>query len=313
MWVKIHRLVLVLTIVFVPYVPAAGADSITIHMYGHASLCFEYNTTVIHVDPYATQTDYSSQPDADILLITHSHSDHYNTSAIKEIQKSSTVMICPSDVEKLGTFTGRIQVLANGSDTTLRDVLIRAVPAYNTSNNNHPQGVGNGYVITLGAQRIYIAGDTELIPAMDSLGVVDIAFIPMNLPYTMSVAMAAEAAKKINPAILYIYHFSNSDTAAVRTLLSGEDMEVRIGPSVFRESAGSTVAVQRESWHPAVVRRREQVSGSGRNGAASVDLSGRNRAYADSFHEGMVAPSTGSGVMVIRSADGRAQRVVRVR
>jgi hypothetical protein len=97
------------------------------------------------------------------------------------------------------------------------------------------KGEVNGYILTFGEKKLYIAGDTEYIPEMDSLGTIDIAFLPMNLPYTMSVAMAAEAARSINPDILYIYHFGTSDTASLRELLSDTDMEVRIGKSAYTE------------------------------------------------------------------------------
>ncbi|MBN1756721.1 MAG: MBL fold metallo-hydrolase [Chitinispirillaceae bacterium] len=235
---RVCRSVLSLLLFGITY-PANSQDSITIHNIGHASLCFEYTGTVIHVDPYSSQTDYASQPDADLILITHGHQDHYDLSALNEIKKETTVMVCPPSIAELGTYTGEIVSLENGDTAIVEGFPISAVPAYNISRTNHPQGVGNGYIITLGRKRIYIAGDTELIPAMDSLGAIAIAFIPMNLPYTMSVEMAAEAVKTINPQIAYIYHFSSSDTAALREQLQGEAVEVRMGPSTVKVSDGS--------------------------------------------------------------------------
>jgi L-ascorbate metabolism protein UlaG (beta-lactamase superfamily) len=218
---------------------AVSPDTFAIHNLGHASLYFKYKSLIIHVDPVSSQAkvNYDTMPDADIIFITHAHSDHYDPTTLNKIRADSTVLVCTQAVKNLGTYQGGATlVLKNGDSGVVKGIPVKAVPAYNISNSNHPQGVGNGYVLTFGEKRIYIAGDTELIPAMDSLGKIDIAFLPMNLPYTMSVSMAADAAKKIQPSIVYIYHFSNSDTASLRNLLSGRPMEVRMGASLFYES-----------------------------------------------------------------------------
>jgi len=225
--------------------PADGPDTFAIHSIGHASLMFEYGNLVIHVDPYALQADYDQYPDADILLVTHAHGDHYDVSAISKIKTDSTMLICTQEVKNKNTYVGTIYVLANGDSMAVKGIPVKAVPAYNIVNGSyHTKGVGNGYVVTLGEKRIYIAGDTENIPEMESLGKIDIAFIPMNLPYTMTPEMAADAAKKIKPDILYVYHFGNSDTAKLRNLLSDQKMEVRIGKSVYYESAVRVEMVQ---------------------------------------------------------------------
>ena len=234
--VSITGFIIVIFISFSPALGAGSQDSIVIHSLGHASLYFEYKGLIIHVDPYSSQADYTALPDADIIFITHTHSDHYDLNALNKIRTDSTQLVGPQAVKDNGNYPGAIQVMKNGDSATVRGIPVKAVAAYNTSNNNHPRGVGNGYILTFGEKRIYIAGDTELIPEMDSLGTIDIAFIPMNLPYTMSVEMAAEAVKTIKPAIVYIYHFSSSDTASVRSLLKDEDVIVRIGGSVFKES-----------------------------------------------------------------------------
>ena len=216
---------------------SVGPDTIAIHNLGHGTLYFEYHNLVIHVDPYSSQADYNALPDADLIFITHGHSDHYDLTALNKIKTDSSIMICTEAVKNLGTYSGATHVMKNGDSLVLKGIPVKAVPAYNLVNTSyHPKGMGNGYIFTFGEKRVYVAGDTENIPEMDSLGTVDIAFLPMNLPYTMTVAMAADAARSVRPDILYIYHFSNSDTASLRTLLSNEDMEVRIGKSDFYES-----------------------------------------------------------------------------
>lgn len=213
-----------------------GQDTFSVHCVGHGSLHFEYKNLVIHVDPYSTQADYSLLPDADIILITHGHGDHYDLNALNKIKKDDAIMVFTQAVKALGTYTDTSIVIKNGDSIAVKGIPIKAVPAYNLDASYHPKGTGNGYVLTFGEKRVYIAGDTENIPEMGNLGYIDIAFLPMNLPYTMTTAMAAEAAKKVKPDILYIYHFGSSDTAALRNSLKGEDMEIRIGKSVFYES-----------------------------------------------------------------------------
>jgi L-ascorbate metabolism protein UlaG (beta-lactamase superfamily) len=214
-----------------------GQDTIAIHNLGHGSLFFEYKNLVIHVDPYSSQADYNALPDADLIFITHGHSDHYDLTALNKIKTDSSIMICTQAVKDLGTYSDTANIMKNGDSLVLKGIPVKAVPAYNLVNTSyHPKGVGNGYIFTFGEKRVYVAGDTENIPEMDSLGTIDIAFLPMNLPYTMSVPMAAEAARSVKPDILYIYHFGTSDTASLRALLSNEDMEIRIGKSDFYES-----------------------------------------------------------------------------
>jgi len=217
---------------------SVGQDTFAIHNLGHGSLYFEFKNLIIHVDPYSSQADYNALPDADLIFITHGHSDHYDMAALNKIKTDSTLMIYTQAVEDLGTYSDTSIVMKNGDSLVVKGIPVKAVPAYNIVNSSyHPKGTGNGYIFTFGEKRVYVAGDTESIPEMDSLGTIDVAFLPMNLPYTMSVNMAAEAARKVNPDILYIYHFGNSDTAALRSALSNEDMEIRIGKSLFYESS----------------------------------------------------------------------------
>jgi L-ascorbate metabolism protein UlaG (beta-lactamase superfamily) len=118
--------------------------------------------------------------------------------------------------------------MKNGDTKTVMGLMIEAVPAYNLEKNFHPKGRGNGYVITFADKKVYVAGDTENIPEMKNLKNIDIAFLPMNLPYTMPPEMVADAAKVIKPKILYPYHYSQTDTSIIVELLKDSETEVRI-------------------------------------------------------------------------------------
>ena len=199
---------------------------------GHATLIFEFAGMVIHVDPWSKFADYSKLPDADLILVTHEHGDHFDPEAIDAVRNKETQIVltkpCTEDI------AGGI-VMKNGDTKTISGLKIEAVPAYNIvhkrSNGEpfHPQGRGNGYVITFGDKRVYVAGDTENTPEMKKLKDIDIAFLPMNLPYTMSPEMVADAAKAFKPGILYPYHYSDTNPQELVELLKSEkQIEVRI-------------------------------------------------------------------------------------
>lgn len=200
---------------------------------GHGTLMFTFGGKVIHVDPVSGEADYSKLPKADMILVTHDHGDHLDARAINTISKTGTKVIFTSIcAEKSGGIEG--SVMSNGDVTTILDLKIEAVPAYNiihlrSGNPFHPKGDGNGYIITFGDKRVYVAGDTENTPEMKALKEIDIAFLPMNLPYTMSPEMVADAAKAFRPKILYPYHYGNTDTGILLELLKDyKEIEVRI-------------------------------------------------------------------------------------
>ncbi len=199
---------------------------------GHASLIFEYSGVTIHVDPWGRQADYENLPKADIILITHDHGDHLDKSAVRAVRTEETITI----LTKLCAGDGLDGIaMENGDTTVVRGIEIIAVPAYNIEHRRddgspfHPKGAGNGYLLRFGETEVYVAGDTELIPEMSALAAVDIAFLPMNLPYTMSPEMTAEAARMIGPRILYPYHYGESDTERLVKLLEDTpSIEVRV-------------------------------------------------------------------------------------
>jgi L-ascorbate metabolism protein UlaG (beta-lactamase superfamily) len=222
---------------------AATRDTFTIHTLGHSSLYFEYAGLIIHADPNSDYANYDSLPDADLIFITHGHSDHYDISAINKIRKDSTLLVCHEVVKSVGNYPYTALAMDNGDSTIVKGIPVKAVPAYNLSSTLHPKGVGNGYVLTFGEKRIYIPGDTDLIPELDSLGKIDIAFIPMNIAYSMTDSVVAEVVKMIQPAILYLYHFGTVDTAVVRSMLPDMDLIIRTGASVYSESCEQPVSV----------------------------------------------------------------------
>lgn len=209
-----------------------SSGELTITFLGHGSLYFGFTGKTIHVDPYGEVADYSGLPKADLVLLTHDHYDHLDMNAYNAILKEGTVTVANTSCKD------KVQngvILGNGETETVMGLTFEAVPAYNIlhkrpdGNPFHPQGYGNGYIVTLGDKRIYIGGDTENIPEMSEIKDIDVAFLPMNLPYTMTPEMVTEAAKTIRPKILYPYHFGESDTSRLTELLSDEpDIEVRI-------------------------------------------------------------------------------------
>lgn len=212
-------------------IPTAKGD-LEITFLGHASLIMVFDGKTIHVDPYGTVADYSTLPKADLVLVTHDHFDHLDPKALKAILKPGTVIIgSKSCASKL---PGAI-IMANGETQSALGLTVKAVPAYNIVHKRpdgvpfHPKGAGNGYVVTFGDKQVYIAGDTENTPEMKALKNIDIAFLPMNLPYTMSPDQVADAARAFRPKVLYPYHYGDTDTAKLVELLQGEkDIEVRI-------------------------------------------------------------------------------------
>jgi len=214
-------------------IPTSQGD-LKITFIGHGTLYFTFGGKTIHVDPVSAEADYSKLPKADLILVTHEHGDHLDPDVLEEISTEKTDLVFTQKcMDKVNIQNGII--MRNGDTKTVQGIKIEAVPAYNIQHMRspgypfHPKGDGNGYVVTFGDKRVYVAGDTENIPEMKALTDIDVAFLPMNLPYTMSPDMVADAAKAFKPGILYPYHYGDTNPQELVELLKDEkDIEVRI-------------------------------------------------------------------------------------
>jgi L-ascorbate metabolism protein UlaG (beta-lactamase superfamily) len=208
-----------------------SAGIVEMHFIGHASLMFKINGYVIYIDPVRSSGNFDFFPKADIILVTHEHYDHLDVSLIDSLKKKGTLVFCNVNSQ---TKINWAMAMKAGDRQEINNIIIEAVPAYNIVNESapgrpfHPKGVGIGYILTIGGKRFYLAGDTENIPEMKALKNIDIAFLPMNLPYTMTPEMVADAALAFKPKILYPYHFGDTDTEKIVKLLKDKDIEVRI-------------------------------------------------------------------------------------
>lgn len=208
-----------------------SAGELAITFIGHASLMLAFQGRTIHIDPFSQLADYSSLPKADVLFLTHEHGDHMDKAALAHVRTGQTVTVMNENCSR--ELEGGI-VMHNGDAQTVEGIAVEAVPAYNIVHKRpngdvfHPRGAGNGYVLGFGDRRVYVAGDTEDTPEMKQLTRIDIAFLPMNLPYTMTPEMVAGAAKAFRPKILYPYHFGETDTSRIVDLLKDEDIDVRL-------------------------------------------------------------------------------------
>jgi L-ascorbate metabolism protein UlaG (beta-lactamase superfamily) len=209
-----------------------AAGDLKITFIGHGTLMFAVNNFIIHIDPWTNVGDYSQLPKADLILVTHHHGDHLDKKAIEMISKSGTQLILTAKCnESQPELKGK--VMNNGEKLKVGFIDIEAVPAYNIEHKRddgspfHPKGEGNGYVLTIGGKRFFIGGDTENTPEMKALKNIDVAFLPMNLPYTMTPEMVANATLAFRPAILYPYHTGETDLTKLAALLKNSGIDVR--------------------------------------------------------------------------------------
>jgi L-ascorbate metabolism protein UlaG (beta-lactamase superfamily) len=211
-----------------------SAGPLEITFIGHGTLMFGFAGKVVHVDPFSRLADYATLPKADLVRVTHAHGDHLDPVALAAVRKPDTdVIVAPVCAGKVAG----AQVLQNGESLSVLGIEVTAVPAYNLVHKRedgspfHPKGEGNGYVLSFAGTRVYVAGDTENTPEMKALAGLDVAFLPMNLPYTMTPEMVADAARAMKPHILYPYHYGDTDPARLVELLRDEkSIEVRVRP-----------------------------------------------------------------------------------
>lgn len=209
---------------------SAGALEVT--FIGHGSLMLGFGGKIVHVDPYGQLADYGKLPKADLILLTHDHQDHLDPASLQKVRTDKTVVLL---TQKCAEQVSGGTIMKNGDVRTVMGIRIEAVPAYNIVQKRpdgepfHPKGVGNGYVLTFGTTVVYIAGDTENTPEMKALKHIDYAFLPMNLPYTMTPEMVADGARAFKPKVLYPYHYGETDPSRLVALLKGSpEIEVRI-------------------------------------------------------------------------------------
>jgi L-ascorbate metabolism protein UlaG (beta-lactamase superfamily) len=213
---------------------ATTNGDVVIHPLFHASLVLKWNNVVIYNDPdddSAYQSTYQGLPKADLILVSHTHGDHFSAAQIEAVRDADTVIVAPAAVYSSLTAAQRAQAvpLANGASTNLLGLTVSAVPAYNA---NHPVGAGNGYVLTIGGRRIYLSGDTGNTAEMRALPDIDVAFLCMNQPFTMTVNDATNAVRAFRPKVVYPYHYrdQNGSTANAATFkqLLGTDTGVEV-------------------------------------------------------------------------------------
>jgi L-ascorbate metabolism protein UlaG (beta-lactamase superfamily) len=208
---------------------STSAGPVKITPIQHASLVIEAGGKMLYIDP--AMGDYAGRPKADYILITDIHGDHLAPNVIDQIKQPSTKIMAPRAVaEKLAG----VEVISNGEKKTLGPFQVEAVPMYNIKRGPEPgklyhdKGRGNGYVVAYGGKRLYISGDTEAIPEMKALKNIDVAFVCMNLPYTMTPEEAAEGVRAFHPAVVYPYHYRGSDVQAFAKALNGTGIDVRL-------------------------------------------------------------------------------------
>jgi L-ascorbate metabolism protein UlaG (beta-lactamase superfamily) len=201
----------------------------------HATLALQWKDRSIDVDPVGGAKVFQNLPKPDLILVTDIHGDHFNKETLAELAGPDTKLVCPAAVADQLTPDLRksATILTNGQTGEFLGVKIEAIPMYNLTPERlkfHNKGRGNGYVVTLGGKRIYLSGDTEDIPEMRALKNIDVAFVCMNLPYTMTVEQAAQAVRAFKPRIVYPYHYRGSDINKFKELVgtdAGIDVRLR--------------------------------------------------------------------------------------
>ena len=204
---------------------------VAINLIKHGTIAISFKDVTIHCDPVAGMgkpTDYANDfGKAPFIFITHEHGDHFNPETIATLYDENTVLVLNEKSQKQ---LGYGDIMHNGDVRQLtKDIKVEAVPAYNTTpgrENLHPFGNGNGYVFTIDGLRIYVAGDTEDVPELANLKAIDIAFLPCNQPYTMTVDQIVSAVGMFHPKVVFPYHFSQTDVSVLPGMLPDTDVRL---------------------------------------------------------------------------------------
>ena len=208
---------------------STSAGSFQITPIQHASVLIQAGGKVMYIDP--AEGSYDGLPAADYILITDIHGDHLAPAVLNQVKKADTVIVAPKAV---AAEVSGVKVISNGEKTAAGPFGVEAVAMYNLKRGPsagqlyHDKGRGNGYIVTYGGKRFYFSGDTEVTPEMKALKNIDVAFVCMNLPYTMTPEEAAEGVRAFHPAIVYPYHYMGSDLNAFAKALQGSGIDVRI-------------------------------------------------------------------------------------
>ena len=185
----------------------------------HATMVLKIGDQVIYTDPVGGKDAFSGQPAPSVILVTDIHGDHFDPKTLKAVLTAETVLVAPQAVVDLlpEELPGTVALLKNGESTSQKGLTIQAMPMYNLPESDdayHTKGRGNGYIIEAGGKRVYVSGDTADIPEMRELKDIDLAFVTMNLPYTMSVESAADAVLAFKPKAIHPYHYRGQDRTA---------------------------------------------------------------------------------------------------
>lgn len=210
-----------------------NSGQIAVNPVGHASFVLTAPDLVIYNDPVGGKALFNTYSAPGLILITHEHQDHFEPDTLTAIVGADTKLVVnPSVMEKLpADLKAKATAIGNGEKTTVGSIEIEAIPAYNTTEDRkqyHPQGRDNGYILTIDGRRVYIAGDTEDTPEMRAVKDIYVAFVPMNLPYTMDVDQASSAVAAFKPAFVYPYHYKGSDPQAFADKVAAAASETKV-------------------------------------------------------------------------------------
>jgi L-ascorbate metabolism protein UlaG (beta-lactamase superfamily) len=213
---------------------ATAQGDVVFHPINHASLVMTWNGKTIYNDPVGGPAPYAGLPRADLILVSHIHSDHFHSGTLDAVRGSNCVLLAPQAVYSSLPMTptnlrAMTIVMTNGASAQVAGITVDAIPAYNS---NHPLGTGNGYILNLGGKRIYFTGDTGNIPEMRALRDIDVAFVCINVPYTMTVTEATNAVRNFRPKVVYPYHYrdqsgATTNAAAFKQWL-GSDLGIEV-------------------------------------------------------------------------------------